>query len=52
MPAVTEDSLALCPDSHPLMLDETSPLFTDFERKDWNRLERDIHRKWNADLYL
>ena len=34
------------------MLDETSPLFTDFERKDWNRLERDIHRKWNADLYL
>ena len=45
-------SLALCPESHPLMQDETSPLFTDFERGDWNRLERDIHRKWNADLYL
>lgn len=39
-------SLALCPVDHPLMLDPTSPLFTDFESRDWNRLERDSKRVW------
>ncbi|NBO96879.1 MAG: GNAT family N-acetyltransferase, partial [Betaproteobacteria bacterium] len=28
-------SLAICPADHPLTQDRTSPLFTDFERRDW-----------------
>lgn len=45
-------SLALCPTDHPLMTDKTSPLFTDFEKRDWNRLERDRKRRWKSDQYF
>jgi hypothetical protein len=43
-------SLALCPLDHPLILDPTSPFFTDFECRDWNRLERDTKRVWTPSI--
>ena len=45
-------SLALCPSDHPLMLDQSSPLHTDFCAADWNRLERNPNRIWNAADFL
>ena len=45
-------SLAICPADHPLTQDKTSPLFTDFERRDWNRLQRSKRRRWDAQRYL
>ena len=45
-------SLAMCPSDHPLMLDVSSPLHTDFLPSDWNRLERDAKRVWNPGDFL
>lgn len=45
-------SLALCPSDHPLMLDPSSPLHTDFLSSDWNRLERKSSQAWNPMDYL
>jgi hypothetical protein len=34
--------LALTALDHPLALDRTSPLHTDFRKKDWNRIYRNV----------